>query len=106
MTHAAVVARDVAGATVGEFRPIRGLRGGGHVRWYDRWLTLDRPTFANERFVLAEDHRELAVIVGGPRRMPMRVATSFDGTLPRGAVLFAAFVVQATVVLDDGDLGA
>lgn len=106
VTLASVVARDAAGNTVGEFRPIRGLRGGGDLRWHDRRLTLDRPSFADHRFRLAEDDRELAVIVGGPRRMPMRVAMSFDGTLPRGAVLFAAFVVHAAVVLDDGHLGA
>ena len=106
VTPATVVAQDPAGATVGEFRPVRGLRGGGDLRWCDRRLTLDRPTFADHRFLLAEDDRELAVIVGGPRRMPMRAAMSFDGTLPRGALLFAAYVVHAAVVLDEGHLDA
>ena len=90
----AVEARDVEGATVGEFSP-SGLRRGGGLRWGERGLAL-RPSSAwRERYALVDGDRELAVLDGkGWGSRPVAIGVEDPTVVEAGLLLFAAFVVR------------
>jgi hypothetical protein len=90
-----IVATGTAGTTVGEFAP-NTLRRGGTLRWNGRELRL-RPSSAwRERYALADDERELAVLDGkGWGRRPVKVTVDDLGAVDPALLLFAAFVVRS-----------
>src|SRR5262245_1034801 len=89
-----VEAADETGMTVGEFEP-GGLRRGGTVRWEGRELTLRPASAWRERYALADDDRELAVLDGkGWGRRPVTITVDDLGAVEPGTLLFAAFVVR------------
>jgi len=82
------------GAVVGAFTP-RRLRRGGTVRWDGRDLALRPASAWRDRYTLADDACELAVIEGkGWGRRPVKVITNEGAAVEPGLLLFAAFVVR------------
>jgi hypothetical protein len=86
---------DGAGAAVGSFEPRGALRRGGVLRWDGRTLALRPASSWRERYALALDDRELAVIEGkGWGSRPVKVEVEdIDGVEP-ALLLFAVFVVR------------
>ena len=91
-------ATDPAGTVVGEFLP-RGLRRGGTINWAGEPFTLHPAGPLRERYVLAADERDLALIEGKSwGKKPVRVTLVEHGPPPPGLLLFAAFVVRQLAV--------
>lgn len=102
----AMQAADAKGAEVGEFVP-RALRRGGTLRWAGRELTLRPASSWRERYALADDERELAVIHGkGWGRRPVEVTVAEPEAVEPGLLLFAAFVVRGLAEDAGGAAGA
>ena len=90
----ALEAVDPAGTVVGEFQP-RGLRRGGTVRWAGRELQLRPASSWRERYALADDDRELAILDGkGWGKRPVALTIDDPGAVEPGLLLFAVFVVR------------
>jgi hypothetical protein len=86
-------AHDATGARVGEFTP-RDLRRGGRLRWGTRELTL-RPVGLRERYALAENGHDLALLSGkGWGTRPVRITVADPNAIAPGLLLFAAFAVH------------
>ena len=89
-----IQATDEAGTVVGEFEP-RNLRRGGMLRWSGRELTLRPASRWRERYALADDDRELAVLDGkGWGRRPVKVTVDDPPAVEPGLLLFVTFVVR------------
>jgi hypothetical protein len=89
-----IEATDAAGTSVGEFQP-RSLRRGGTLRWAGRDLELRPASRWRERYALADDTDELAVLDGkGWGRRPVKVTVADPGAVEPGLLLFTAFVVR------------
>jgi len=85
---------DAAGLSAGTFEP-PGLRRGGSLHWSGRALALRPASAWRERYALAEDDRELAVLDGkGWGRRPVRVELADATAVEPALLLFAAFVVR------------
>ena len=93
-----IQAIDPAGTVVGEFIP-RGLRRGGTITWGGEQFTLHPAGPLRERYVLAADERDLALIEGKSwGKKPVQVKlVEHDPPVP-GLLLFAAFVVRQLAV--------
>jgi hypothetical protein len=93
-----IQAVDPAGTVVGEFVP-RGLRRGGTITWAGRQFTLHPAGPLRERYVLAADERDLALIEGKSwGKKPVQVKLVEDDPPVPGLLLFAAFVVRQLAV--------
>jgi hypothetical protein len=91
-------ATDPAGIVVGEFLP-RGLRRGGTINWAGERCTLHPAGPLRERYVLAADERDLALIEGKSwGKKPVQVTLVEHDPPPPGLLLFAAFVVRQLAV--------
>jgi len=93
-----IQATDAAGTVAGEFVP-RGLRRGGTITWAGEQFTLHPAGPLRERYVLAADERDLALIEGkswGKTPVLMNLV-EHDPPAP-GLLLFAAFVVRQLAV--------
>jgi hypothetical protein len=91
-------ATDAAGRVAGEFIP-RGIRRGGTITWAGRQFTLHPAGPLRERYVLAADERDLALIEGrtwGKKPVHLKLV-EHDPPTP-GLLLFAAFVVRQLAV--------
>jgi hypothetical protein len=92
--HQTAEATDAAGTVVGAFDP-RTLRRGGTLRWGARELELRPASRWKERYALADDELELAVLdARGWGRRPVRITIDEPRAVDPGLLLFAAFVVQ------------
>jgi hypothetical protein len=99
-----IEATDAAGTAVGEFQP-RSLRRGGTLRWAGRELELRPASAWRERYALADDADELAILDGrGWGRRPVKVSVPERGAVEPGLLLFAAFVVRG--LAEDAGAGA
>jgi hypothetical protein len=86
-------ATDESGTVVGIFEP-RTLKRGGTLRWGDREYVLQPSSAWRERYVLADDEHELALLDGkGWGKRPVRI-TLTDPDIEPGMLLFATFVVR------------
>ncbi len=91
-------ATDAAGRVVGEFLP-RGLRRGGTISWAGATYTLHPAGPVRERYVLAADERDLALLDGKSwGKRPVKVTLVEHDPPPVGLLLFAAFVVRQLAV--------
>ena len=91
-------ATDASGRVVGEFVP-RGVRRGGTIAWAGRQFTLLPAGPLRERYVLAADERDLALIEGSSwGRKPVKVTLVEQDPPAPGLLLFAAFVVRQLAV--------
>jgi hypothetical protein len=89
-----IEASDATGAVVGSFDP-RAIRRGGALTWRGRDFELRPASAWRERYALADDDRELAVLDGkGWGRRPVKIAVDDPATAEPGLLLFAAFVVR------------
>jgi hypothetical protein len=89
-----IEATDETGTAVGEFEP-RGLRRGGTLRWGGRELSLRPASSWRERYALADDGRELAILDGkGWGRRPVKVTVDDSEEVEPGLLLFVAYVVR------------
>ena len=83
---------------MGEFVP-RGIRRGGTIAWGGRQFTLLPAGPLRERYVLAAEERDLALIEGSSwGRKPVKVALVERDPPAPGLLLFAAFVVRQLAV--------
>ena len=92
---------------MGEFEP-NAVRRGGKLRWNGRELTLRAASSWRERYALAEDEVELAVLDGkgwGSRPVKVNVVVEPNAVEP-GLLLFAAFVVRGLARDADGSAGS
>ena len=91
-------ATDAAGTVVGEFVP-RTLRRGGTISWAGEEFILHPAGPLRERYVLATDERDLALIDGKSwGRRPVKVSLTEHNAPAPGLLLFAAFVVRQLAV--------
>jgi hypothetical protein len=91
-------ATDPAGRIVGEFVP-RGVRRGGTITWAGEKFTLHPAGPLRERYVLAADERDLALIEGKSwGKKPVQVTLVEHDPPTPGLLLFAAFVVRQLAV--------
>ena len=89
-----LLATDASGTTVGDFTP-NILRRGGTLHWNGRELTLRPASAWRERYAVADDERELAVLDAKSwGRQPVRVSVDDLGAVEPALLLFAAFVVR------------
>jgi hypothetical protein len=87
-------ATDETGARVDDFEP-RGLRRGGTVRWDGRELTLRAASNRRERYALADETHELALLDGKDwDRRPVQITVDAPSTIDPGLLLFAAYIVR------------
>ena len=101
-----VVATDETGAVCGTFDP-RSIRRGGMLRFGDRELTLNPASSWRERYELAEDGRQLALLDGkGWGKRPVRLTIEDGEQLDPGLALFATFVVRGLAEDASGASGA
>lgn len=92
--QAKIEATDASGAIVGLFSP-RTLRRGGWLRWGDHELELRPASMWRERYALADDDRELALLdAKGWGKRPVRLTLEEPVLLDPGLLLFAAFTVR------------
>jgi hypothetical protein len=93
-----IQAIDPAGTVVGEFVP-RGLRRGGTITWAGEQFTLLPAGALSERYVLAADERDLALIEGKSwGKKPVQLKLVEHEPPAPGLLLFAAFVVRQLAV--------
>jgi len=93
-----IQATDVTGRVVGEFAP-RGLRRGGTIAWAGAAFTLHPAGPLRERYVLAADDRDLALLDGKSwGKRPVKVTVVEHDAPEPGLLLFAAFVVRQLAV--------
>ena len=77
----------------------RGLRRGGTITWGGEQFTLHPAGPLRERYVLAADERDLALIEGKSwGKKPVQVKLVEHGPPVPGLLLFAAFVVRQLAV--------
>ena len=89
-----IEASDATGAAVGSFAP-RKLRRGGSLRWGARDFELRPASVWTERYALADQDLELAVLdAKGWGKRPARIAIDEPNLLEPGLLLFAAFAVR------------
>jgi hypothetical protein len=89
-----IEATDAAGAVAGVFEP-RSIRRGGDLRWDGRELALRPASSWRERYALADDDRELALLDGkGWGRRPVKISVDDPDAVDAGLLLFAAFIVR------------
>jgi hypothetical protein len=89
-----IEASDATGAVVGSF-DAQKLRRGGTLRWGDRALELRPASVWTERYALAENDRELAVLDGKSwGKRPVKITIETPGIMEPGLLLFAAFAVR------------
>jgi hypothetical protein len=101
-----VVATDETGAVCGTFEA-RSIRRGGTLRWGERELTLRPASSWRERYELAEDDRQLALLDGkGWGKRPVRLTIPDGEALEPGLALFATFVVRGLAEDASGSSGA
>jgi hypothetical protein len=105
----AIEASDSAGRTTGRFDP-RDIRGGGHIRWGDGEYALRPHGLWRQRYVLADDTQELAVVEakgwwGWGARRPVRLSLGSAAVEP-GLLLFTAYVVRALADAASTNAGA
>lgn len=90
-----IEATDPAGNVVGAFEG-RSLKRGGTLRWEGHEYGLKPDSNRTERYALVDGEHHLASLDGkGWGKRPVRIAVDDDAALPRGLLLFAAFVVRA-----------
>jgi hypothetical protein len=93
-----IQATDAAGRVVGEFLP-RGLRRGGTIVWAGATFTLHPAGPLRERYVLAADDRDLALLDGKSwSKRPVKITLVEHDPPEPGLLLFAAFVVRQLAV--------
>ena len=101
-----IQATDGDGTVIGEFEP-RKLRRGGKLLWAGRELMLRPASRWHERYALAQDDRELAILDGkGWGRRPATVTIDDPDSVEPGLLLFAAFVVRGLAEDAGGAAGA
>ena len=89
-----IEAADSTGTVVGSFDP-RALRRGGSLRWGDRDFELRPASKWRERYALAGDDRELAVLDAKSwGKRPVVLTVTEPGLVDPGLLLFAAFTVR------------
>jgi hypothetical protein len=89
-----IEASDAAGAVVGSFAP-RALGRGGAIRWGDHGLELRPASMWTERYALADDERELAVLDAKSwGKRPVSITIDEIDLVAPGLVLFTAFAVR------------
>lgn len=86
---------DAAGDVVGEFDP-RAFRRGGALRWERATFQLRPASAWKERYALADDEWELALIEGRAwGKRPVRITLNAPDRVPPGLLLFTAYIVRA-----------
>lgn len=94
MLQTTIEASDAAGAVVGSFAP-RKLRRGGPLRWGTRDCELRPASMWTERYALADQDLELAVLdAKGWGKRPVRITVDEPDLVEPGLLLFAAFAVR------------
>jgi hypothetical protein len=102
----AIQATDSAGTQVGDFAP-NAVRRGGTLCWDGRELILRPASAWRERYALAREERELAILDGkGWGRRPVKVTVEDLGAIEPGLLLFAVFVVRGLAEDASGAAGA
>jgi hypothetical protein len=102
----AIQATDSAGTQVGDFAP-NAVRRGGTLYWDGRELILRPASAWRERYALAQEERELAILDGkGWGRRPVKVTVEDLGAIEPGLLLFAVFVVRGLAEDASGAAGA
>ena len=101
-----IEATDASGTAVGEFEP-RSLRRGGTLRWAGREFALRPASSWRERYALASDQRELAVLDGkGWGRRPVKITVDDPEAVEPGLLLFTSFIVRGLAENAGGGAGA
>ncbi len=89
-----IEASDPTGAVVGAFDP-RTLRRGGSLYWGDRDFELRPASRWKERYALAEEDRDLAVLDAKSwGKRPVKITVDDPSRVEPGLLLFAAFAVR------------
>jgi hypothetical protein len=90
-----IEATDAAGSVAGTFDP-RTLKGGGTLVWRGRELELRRASIWKDRYALAADDREIAVLDGRSwGKRPVTITVDDPAAVEPGLLLFAAYVVRS-----------
>lgn len=102
----AMDATDAAGTAIGSYEP-RTVRRGGIMRWDAREFTLlPVGRWRRQRYVLAEDDRELVILDGeGWNPRPVTVTVEDPGAIEPGLLLFATFLVRGMAAAADAASG-
>jgi hypothetical protein len=88
-------AADAAGRVVGEFSGRRPHRS-ATLRWANRDLVLQTDRLSQDRYVLLEADRKLALIHGkGSGKRPLNIAVNDTAEIDPGLLLFTAYVARA-----------
>jgi hypothetical protein len=88
-----VEASDATGVVVGSFASRK--RRGGFLRWGDRAFELRPASKWTERYALAENDRELAVLDAKSwGKRPVKITLEEPSLVEPGLMLFAAFAVR------------